>query len=130
MRSDKRSVFDHLTQPDKFVSVHPLIYKMTDLGGGNYKVYERVKFGPIPYKFTYKANIATRDIDEVIIKASVAGLTKIEMHFFLDSFENSTTINEHISVSTPLPVKRYMYRLLEEQHRLLFQNIEKNTEKI
>ena len=37
-------VFDHLTNIQKFVSIHPIIYKMDDLGNGNYKVYEKLGF--------------------------------------------------------------------------------------
>ena len=53
-------VFDHLTDMKKFVSIHPIIFKMDDLDGGNYKVYETLKLLRIPYTFTYKATVCWR----------------------------------------------------------------------
>ncbi|MBX3289048.1 MAG: hypothetical protein KF855_06840 [Acidobacteria bacterium] len=130
VKRDKQTVFEYLTQPYKFVSVHPLIYKMTDLGGGYYKVYEQVKFGSVPYKFTYKANIVSQQNDEVTINASVAGITKITMHFYLRSSEAGTAITEHISINSLLPIKRFMHNLFKEQHGQLFKNIEGKEEEI
>lgn len=130
VKRDIQTVFEYLTQPEKFVSVHPLIYKMTDLGGGNYKVFEKIRFGPLPYKFTYKANISTGQNDEITMKAVVAGMTKITMHFNLTASDDGTEITETVSIRSPLPIKRYMHNLLKEQHTKLFKNIEKDSLKI
>ena len=46
------TVFDYLTDMQKFVSVHPLISKIDDLSGNNYLVHETLKVGFIPFSFT------------------------------------------------------------------------------
>ena len=57
VKKDIIIIKQQLTIVENFVNVHPLIYKMTDLGGNKYKVFEKIKIGVIPYRFTYKATI-------------------------------------------------------------------------
>lgn len=78
--TDIATIKQYLIDVEKFVSVHPLIYKMTDLGQGKYKVFEKVKIGFFPYNFTYKATITHND-NSVNINASIMGLTKLSMQF-------------------------------------------------
>lgn len=46
-------IFDYLTDMQKFVSVHLVIYKIDNTGINRYLVYEMLKFGFIPFPFTY-----------------------------------------------------------------------------
>ena len=50
-------VFGYLTDMQKFVSVHPVIFKIENLKGREYLVYEKLKLGFIPYSFTYKVTV-------------------------------------------------------------------------
>jgi carbon monoxide dehydrogenase subunit G len=121
---DKNTIIHYLTDADKFVSVHPLIYKMENSGKNRYKVFEKVDFGFIPYRFTYYALI-THDIDHVKIVATVMGITKISMVFTFLEEGGLTIIKEKITVKSPLPIKNYMVELFRKQHQILFSNIEK-----
>lgn len=119
------AVMDFLTQPEKFVSVHPLIYKLELLRDGSYKVYEKVNKGMFSYAFTYNALISKKDQEnEVLILVNVKSLVKIKMLFKLHSLGNFTQIEELVEIETFLPVKKMMFRLLETQHQVLFKNIE------
>jgi len=112
-----------LTDVKNFVNVHPLIYKLTDLGGNKYKVFEKRKIGIIPYRFTYKA-IITDEKDSVNIVAIIMGMTTISMFFTFQEEDKFTVIKKRLVVKSPFPITNYMNRLIEKQHRIMFNNIE------
>ncbi len=117
--------FDFLTDMQKFVSVHPVIFQIDNLGNENYLVHETLKFGFIPFSFTYPVTIEKSTADKkVTIRATVFKMTKIEMKFVLKSDNNSTIIDEEITFKSPLPVKFIMKSVFKTQHKQLFKNIE------
>lgn len=117
-------VFDHLTDMQKFVSVHPVISQIDPLGSENYLVHETLKLGFVPFSFTYPVTIEKSTLDKtVIIRASVFKLTKIEMKFTLRAEDGCTLIEEEIQFKSPLPVKTAMGRIFEKQHKQLFENM-------
>ena len=119
------TVFDYLTDMQKFVSVHPVISKIDSLSGNNYLVYETLKLGFIPFSFTYPVTIDQSFNDKkVLIRATVMKLTKIEMSYTLTTDNNSTIINETITFKSPLPIKSIMQNIFRKQHTLLFEKIE------
>lgn len=121
-------VFDYLTNMQKFVSVHPVIYKIDNTGNENYLVYETLKIGFIPFSFTYPVIIEKSIVEKtVIIRATVFKLTKIEMKFVLKTDNDYTCIEEDINFKSPLPVKFIMQRIFKTQHNQLFKNIEQKS---
>ncbi len=123
IKKDKKFIIKNLIDADRFVSAHPLIYRMKKVGENKYKVYEKVTFGVIPYYFTYFATILNRE-NEVKIDAVVMKLTKISMIILLTEDDTLTTVTETIKIQSPLPIKGFMYALFKKQHKILFQNIE------
>jgi carbon monoxide dehydrogenase subunit G len=120
-------VFDYLTDMQKFVSVHPVISKIDKTSDKNYIVHETLKFGAIPFSFTYPVTIENSISDKiVIIKATVFRLAKIEMKFFLKADNSNTIIDEEIHFNSPLPALFIMKRVFREQHEKLFKNINAN----
>ena len=118
-------IFDYLTDMQKFVSVHPVISKIDNTSEKDYLVYETLKFGFIPFSFTYPVTIEKNAIDKtVIIRATVFKLTKIEMKFVLKADNNYTIIDEEIKFKSSLPVKFIMESIFKKQHGQLFKNIE------
>jgi len=117
--------FDYLTDMQKFVSVHPVISKIDNIGQESYLVHETLKFGFIPFSFTYPVTIE-KNISEkkAVIRATVFKLTKIEMKFVLKTDNDFTIINEEINFKSPLPVKFIMESIFRKQHIQLFKNIE------
>jgi hypothetical protein len=119
--------YDILTDMQKFVLVHPVITKIDVIGEDRYLVHETLKFGFIPFSFTYPAIIEKNMLDKkVTIRATVFRLNKIEMKFALKEENGFTIIDEEIRFSTPLPIKSIMKRIFREQHEKLFQNIDAN----
>ena len=118
-------IFDYLTDMQKFVSVHPVIFKIDITGGNSYLVHETLKFVRIPFSFTYPVTVNNSDDKKVVtIKAIVMKITQITMNFALRSEGNSTIIDETIHFKTILPVKSIMQRIFKKQHEQLFRNIE------
>ncbi len=117
-------VFNYLTEMQKFVSVHPVIYKIESLEGDEYLVYEKLKFGFIPYSFTYKVTVeGNAELSTVVIKATVMKLVNIEMIFELKPEGENCIVNETINFKTILPVVSLMTKIFKEQHTRLFMNI-------
>ena len=118
-------VFDHLTDMQKFVSIHPVISKIDKLTGNNYLVHETLKFGFIAYSFTYPVIIEHNYADKTIVmRATVMKLTTIEMRYHLSTKNNLTTINETIIFKSHLPIKLIMKTIFRKQHALLFKSME------
>lgn len=118
-------VFDYLTDMSKFVSVHPVISQIDNTGLGSYLVHETLKFGFIPFSFTYPVIVEKNAIEKtIIIRATVFKLTKIEMKFFLKADNDYTIIEEEIDFKSPLPVIFILENTFKNQHRKLFKNIE------
>lgn len=118
-------VFNYLTDMQKFVSVHPVITKIEQTKDGNYLVYETLKFGFLPFSFTYSAAVEGNfEAKTVVIRATVMKITKIEMHFVIKAEKDgSTNIEETIHFKSPLPIKWLMQRIFKTQHEQLFKNI-------
>ena len=119
--------YDYLTDMQKFASAHPLISKIDKIGQERYLVHETLKFGNIPFSFTYPVNLEKCPIDKtIVIRAIVFKITKIEMKFYLKSYNDCTIIDEIIHFYSPLPIKFILQRVFKKQHEILFQNIEAN----
>lgn len=118
------TVFDHLTDMKKYVSVHPVISRMDSISDGSYRVHETLKFGFIPFSFTYPTTVShSYEGKSVIFKARVMRLTAIEISISLYTHNNITTIEETITFSSPLPVISIIEGIFRRQHHILFQNI-------
>lgn len=120
------TVYEYLSDMDKFSSVHPIISKIESKGDESYKVYETLKFWVFPFRFTYPVKIyCDKDSNKVTMKATVFKLTKIELNFSLSESQGVTTVQEIINFDTPLPIKGFLKKVFTEQHQQLFKNISK-----
>jgi carbon monoxide dehydrogenase subunit G len=119
------SIFDYLTDMRKFVSVHPVISQIDYICEKHYLVHETLKFGFVPFSFTYPVTIE-KNLSEksVIIRATVMKLTKIEMKFVIKQDENYALVEENIQFKSPLPIKALMQNIFRKQHAQLFKNID------
>jgi carbon monoxide dehydrogenase subunit G len=125
LKKSTEFVFDYLTDMQKFVSVHPVIFQIDNIGNETYLVHETLKFGVIPFSFTYPVTIEKSHIEQiVIIRATVMKLTKIEMKFVLKTHTNLTIVEENITFKSPLSFKFIMQVIFKKQHTQLFKNIE------
>lgn len=120
------TVFEYLTDMQKFVSVHPLIFQIDHITDESYTVHERLRVGFIPFSFTYPVTIEKDRLNNiVIIRAIVFKLTRIDIKFILKEENDYTVIDEEITFKSPLPITFIMEKIFRKQHSLLFKNMSK-----
>lgn len=79
LKKSSEFIYDHLTDMQKYVSVHPVIYKIDKLENDRYLVYETLKIAFIPISFKYPATIEKSLADKsVLMKATVFKWTKLK----------------------------------------------------
>ena len=118
-------VFNYLTDMQKFVSVHPVITKIDNLGNNQYIAHETLKIGFIPISFTYPFNVDKNVSGQTIdMYATVMKVIQISIEFKLISKNGSTTVDETIQFKTFLPIKLVLSKIFRSQHEELFKNIE------
>lgn len=117
-------VFDYLTDMQKFVSIHPVIFKMDRLNGNEYLVHETLKIGPVRISFRYPA-IVNGSVDQrsVTMRATVMKITSVKMTFSLREIPTGTQVEEEIIFSSILPIGFILQRIFRVQHTKLFENL-------
>jgi carbon monoxide dehydrogenase subunit G len=123
----KSPAFVHhcLTDPIRFVEMHPVITALEPSGGHNFIVFETLKVGFIPISFKYKATFHFQEgTNQVQIRAVVARFTRIDMRMELLGNDKGTRIEETIKIRSFLPIGPILRRVFRKQHTLLFQNID------
>jgi carbon monoxide dehydrogenase subunit G len=120
----RETVFENLTDMQKFVSFHPVVDKIEVISGNNYRVYETLRFGFLPVSFQYFVVIKSNPSENIVeMKATVMRFAKIEMIFTLKSLGNFTVITESIDFESPFPIRGMMSRIFKKQHQILFANM-------
>ena len=118
------TVYAFLADMDKFVSVHPAITQMFPIGTNTYQVHETLMIGPLPYIFSYPAEITGDPVTQTIrIHATVRRFTHILLEFSLTPTDAGTLVQEALSFRSPFPVKPLLRSTFKKQHAILFKNI-------
>lgn len=117
-------VYKYLTDMQKFVAVHPVIFRMDKISDNEYQVFEKLNFIPFPFK--YRAVVEGNQAgDKVFIKATVMKIVHIRMTFDLLENGGITNVKELVDFKSFLPVHLVMRSIFKTQHTLLFSNISK-----
>ncbi len=128
IRQTSNYIFDHLTDMQKFASVHPVITQIDNTGNDSYLVFETLTFGFIRFPFTYPMTTSNNQLEKtVLMRATVMKLIHAEMRFVLKPENDFTVIKETINFKSPLPITSIMQRVFTKQHNQLFKNIELAT---
>jgi carbon monoxide dehydrogenase subunit G len=117
-------VFDHLTDMQHFVKVHPIIYKIKTIGYNKYLIFERLDIFYMIFMVEYEAILRyNKTTNEVWIDAKIMGFLDIKAHFTLSASGHDTIVDEIVNVKSWLPVHFIIKRIFKAQHTALFQNI-------
>jgi len=117
-------VFRYLSDMPSFVSVHPLIYRIKPLANGTHLIHEKLKLGPIPYKFTYPVVVhADAAKGEVQMFATIKKMIFVKLEFKIRSEGEITIVEEKASVRSVLPVKPILKLVFARQHKRMFENM-------
>ncbi len=119
-----KTVFEYLTDMQKYVCHHPVISQIDETGASTYLVHETLKFGPIPISFTYPVKVEQdNEGKKVIYKANVMKINHITMEFEFAEQDGATQVTETITFKTLLPLKSLMGKIFKAQHEQLFKNM-------
>ena len=124
IKKPSNQVFDILSDMNKFTEVHPVISEIKSIKDGSYLIHETLKFGFIPFSFTYPATVESINPNKVSFQATVMKVVTIKMDFNIQSDNDHSIIEEKISIKSILPVKGIIRKVFKEQHEKLFKNIE------
>lgn len=117
-------VFEQLSNMDKFIEIHPVIYKIKDLGQNRYLIFEKLKFGFVPYAFTYPASV-TPDVanKRVAMRAVVMKLVTISIVFEMKTEGDTTLVKETVAFKSLLPLHPVLKLIFKKQHAQFFLNM-------
>lgn len=121
------AVYACLTDMDQFVATHPLIYRVAQLGGQRYRMFERMP-GMRWLRFSYPAEIVGDPQRRVVqMQAKVFGLMTIAMVFSVKPAGRGCIVEEAVDIRTRLPVQKLATKVFRAQHLQWFQNIDVHT---
>ncbi len=117
-------VFNYISQPDLFVSIHPVIYKIQELEMGSWKIFEKLHFGGIPFSFSYPASMQCDSVTrEITMKAVVMNVVAINLLFQIQKEVDATKVFEAVTISSLLPVHPFVKSVFLKQHQVLFNKL-------
>lgn len=117
-------VVNYISQPDLFVSIHPVIYKIQELEMGSWKVFEKLHFAGIPFSFSYPASMHCDFITrEITMKAVVMSVVAINLTFKIQKELDTTKVFEEVAISSLLPVHPFVKNVFLKQHQVLFDKL-------
>jgi carbon monoxide dehydrogenase subunit G len=117
-------VFDYLTNMQRFVEVHPVIYKIDTIAPHSYRMHETLKLLFLPISFSYPATVLVEK-ERIVMTGVVYKIVRITIRFDLKSINKGTIINETIDFDTFLPIKFLMAIIFKKNHQALFEHIER-----
>jgi len=121
------TVFSFLSEMDKFVSVHPIIYKIDKIEENHFLIHEKLKIFVFSIGFTYPTLVIANKKDKTIqFKARINAFLNIDIFFNLTEAGNQTKLVETVVFKSILPIKSILSRIFIKQHKQLFLNIQKD----
>lgn len=119
------TVFEYLTEISKFISIHPVIYKMDKIGPNEYMTYEHLKMGFMPISLKYPSTIEGNPAQKtVIMQAEIFKIATIHMHYSLKSTEEGfCEVTEEVHVKCFLPIKKTILDIFKKHHQEMFDKL-------
>ena len=117
-------VYPYLSDIERFVSMHPVIYKCEHKGGTDHVLYERLRVLGIGISFSYPVCIQESIPNERVVMFSefIKGVN-LRLVFDLTCNGETTTIKETILFKGPFFVRPMFMRLLARMHSEMMTNI-------
>ena len=117
-------VYPYLSDMEKFVQVHPVVYKVEKIGETEYQFCEKIKIIFIPFDFKYKVNLKSilhnKDVE---MHSNVKKGVHLELKFSFLSRNNSTHVEEIILIKSNFFVRLVFQSVIKRVHKKMFKNI-------
>jgi hypothetical protein len=118
-------VFKYLADAGKYISVHPVITNMELRQGGDYKVYEKLKFGFIVYSFTYTATIKPYpDENKIMMLAQVNKKVTVVITYSISRDGGTTIVEDNVNIQSSWALSILIKPIFKKQHQKLFWNMD------
>lgn len=120
-----RQVFSYLADMNRFAEVHPVIERIKVLSDNKYLVFERMNFGPIPFKTKYPLTVQSDEQKMWIhYHAVISGIAHLFLDITLTGDDTRCEVKETIHTRSPVPVAFIVNPIFRKQHAILFENID------
>lgn len=114
------TVFECLSNMQKFCDAHPVIYKIDMLGNNEYRFYEKQLF----FTFSYCVSLTeTKPVTYVSMYSKVQPGVSLNLYFRLKAEGGITYVEEEVDVKAPIIIKQVFERILKSAHQKMFANI-------
>ncbi|MCF8450887.1 MAG: hypothetical protein K9G49_13525 [Taibaiella sp.] len=111
---------------NKFVSVHPVIYKCDLLAENSYLFYERLKFAGLSLSFSYKVVIEHAvPHTQVIMFSEIRKGVTLRLIFDFSESNGKTKLTETIIFTGPFFIKSTFVSFLEKMYLKMVDNMNK-----
>jgi carbon monoxide dehydrogenase subunit G len=118
-------IYPYLSDMQKFVEVHPVIYKAEQLGEAEYLCYEKIRFVFIPFDFSYKVNLRNLSLNNYVeMDSNIQKGVYLQLQFNLLSNNDQTEIKETINIKANFFVRMIFQNTIRKVHKKLFINIQ------
>ena len=125
LQTPAATVYNCLANAEKFVRIHPLIYKAEPLGGNAYLLYERIAIGPVSVPFTYPARFTgSASCQSVTMQATIFKLVRVELLFEIGEANGQTVVEETVWFHSVLPLAWAIKPIFRQQHKAMFAKLE------
>jgi len=110
---------------NRFAEVHPVIERIKVLSDNKYLVFERMNFGPIPFKTKYPLTVKSDEQKMWIhYHAVISGIAHLFLDITLTGDDTRCEVKETIHTRSPVPVAFIVNPIFRKQHAILFENID------
>ncbi|MCD6066587.1 MAG: hypothetical protein K0S33_1413 [Bacteroidetes bacterium] len=117
-------VYPYLSDMQKFMEVHPVIYKVDHLSGQEYLFYETLKVLFIPVSFSYKVSLTkTVENKQVVIYSRVQPGVYLDLIFDIEQDGTGTHVRETIKIKALPGIKQLFTSIIRKAHLRFFENL-------
>ena len=123
-------VFPFFNDIDRFVAVHPVIYKAEATGTNQYRLFEKLDLKFCKVSFSYMVSIETSvPGKQVIMFARIRKGVTLRLQFDFIADNNTTHIHETVTFNAPAVICPIFLKFLTRQHQLLVAKVREEVGK-
>ena len=117
-------IFPFFNEMDRFIAVHPVIYKSEMIEPGQYRLYEKLDLKLFKVSFSYTVRIEKSVADQqVIMFSEIRKGVELRLKFDFQAKEGTTQIHETVTFNAPAIICPLFLKFLTKQHKLLITNV-------
>jgi hypothetical protein len=120
--------YNYFSDIDKFVSIHPVIYKCAPIEENAYLLYERLKFAGLGISFSYKVVFESRTPHlQVIMFSEIRKGARLKLIFDFRSNNDQTILTETLWFDGYAVIKPFFIPFLAKTHIEMIKNLNTQT---